>query len=643
MNSWLSMRDIIKQMGIQSVIASILVFLLAVSATCIGGYQLYHYTKENILLQGELNAATSAKEFDRYLNKRENAVALSGNVVDNLIKDGRPVSEILEYMETESRSLKVTIDKDCTGLYGWIENQYLDGEGWVPEDDYVPTERPWYTETMTDDSEVTYVKPYLDAQTHTVMTTMATKLVDDVSVLAFDVSLGRIQEITEEIAEQTPGSIGVVLDKSGQVIAHSDSDELGKNYAGETDTLGAALADAVLGSDAKQLELSFYGRNYMVYIEEIAGGWKSISMIDTQVFYRPLRTFLPLLIFLTLLEAIVFIVVLYNLISRNLAISIQNTQIGAVADMYVAIFDIDIAQDSIRQIRRGETDLADDNNNVNSVFGENQKNAQETLDEMLRVGVHETSKPIMELFMDLSTLADRLENTETIAEEFLDDKKRWCRARFIVAERNTEGKVIRVMWMIESIDEEKKHREHLKRLSETDQMTGLFNRAAGEAKITELLQRGTGGMLLMIDADKFKSINDNFGHDVGDKVIIGLADAIAHACRNSDVVMRLGGDEFVAFAPGVVTEEAGMHIIDRVFRNIYQTDIEELGDRRVFVSVGAAFCPEGTVVAFNDLYKQADTCAYESKKRTGNTYTFASADESSDNVSDNPSDVPVGL
>ena len=86
-----------------------------------------------------------------------------------------------------------------------------------------------------------------------------------------------------------------------------------------------------------------------------------------------------------------------------------------------------------------------------------------------------------------------------------------------------------------------------------------------------------------------------------------------------------------------------MHIIDRVFRNIYQTDIEELGDRRVFVSVGAAFCPAGIVVPFKDLYKQADTCAYESKKRTGNTYTFASADELSDNASNIPSDGPVGL
>ena len=97
----------------------------------------------------------------------------------------------------------------------------------------MPTQRPWYQETIADDSDITFVRPYLDEQTKTVLTTMAKRLSDGVSVIALDVTLSYIQEVTQEIALQTPGSFGIVLDKSGYVIAHSDSAVLGKDYPDE--------------------------------------------------------------------------------------------------------------------------------------------------------------------------------------------------------------------------------------------------------------------------------------------------------------------------------------------------------------------------------------------------------------------------
>lgn len=216
------LRSVIKFIGAKSADAALLVFLLTIAATCAGGYRLYDATKQNIRLQGKVNAVKAAKEFDGYLLVRKSTVILSGNVVDEMIRQGRPNSEILEYMSSESLSIKKSIDKDYTGLYGWINGEYLDGDGWVPDEDYVPTERPWYLETIGDDSAITFVKPYLDAQTNTILTTVARKLSDGKSVIALDITLARIQEITEEIAEHTAGSYGLVLDDKGQVIAHSD-------------------------------------------------------------------------------------------------------------------------------------------------------------------------------------------------------------------------------------------------------------------------------------------------------------------------------------------------------------------------------------------------------------------------------------
>ncbi|MBQ7475689.1 MAG: hypothetical protein IJS78_07220 [Clostridia bacterium] len=132
--------------------------------TCVGGY--YHRSaKESIELQGRVNAVQSAKEFDNYLIIRKNTVMLAGHVVDEMIRNGQPTDEILEYLSAESLSIKKSIDMDYTGLYGWINGEYCDGVGWVPDEDYVPTERPWYTETIADDSDVTFVRPYLDDHT----------------------------------------------------------------------------------------------------------------------------------------------------------------------------------------------------------------------------------------------------------------------------------------------------------------------------------------------------------------------------------------------------------------------------------------------------------------------------------------------
>ncbi|MBR2764507.1 MAG: response regulator [Blautia sp.] len=314
-------EEYIKDLGVKSVIISTFVFLATIGLTLAGTYHLYNAVKGKIYLQGRINAVQSAKEFDNYLIVRKNTVMLATHVVEEMLRAGEANSEILEYLESESVSIKKFIDKDYTGLYGWINGEYLDGVGWVPDEDYVPTERPWYVETVADDSDVTFVKPYLDDQTKTVLTTMARKLSDGESVLALDVTLGRIQVITEEITQNSPGSYGIVLDKTGQVIAHSDESELGKNYLEETGSLGSILAQRLYSDDEREFELSYDGQKYMVFVEPIEGNWRAISLINTRIFYVPMMIIASLLILFVLLEVIVFVVNIRNLIDKKSALA----------------------------------------------------------------------------------------------------------------------------------------------------------------------------------------------------------------------------------------------------------------------------------------------------------------------------------
>jgi len=322
--------------GTRSVAALVLVFLLTIAVTGLGCYQLYRSTKESIHLQGRVNAVQSAKDFDSYLIVRKNTVTLAAHVVDGMMTGGDTNEDILDYITAESESIKVSIDMDYTGIYGWINGEYLDGVGWVPDKDYVPTERPWYTETIADASDeadhITFVSPYLDEQTGTVLTTMAKELSDGESVIALDVTLSRIEEITKEVAYRTPGSMCLVLDSSGQVIAHSESSELGKNYLQEEDTFGAALARKLYKGSGSEFELEYGRDKYIVFTEPIEGNWKSLSVIDTKYFYRPLKIILLLSILFTLLEAIVFAAILYNQSEKNLAIaSAEEAQSASLA------------------------------------------------------------------------------------------------------------------------------------------------------------------------------------------------------------------------------------------------------------------------------------------------------------------------
>ena len=135
-------RESLKSLGARNLIAITLVFVLTLAAACAGSYAFYRSTRDNIYLQGRMNAVEAAKAFDSYLLIRENTVILAAHVVDEMTRKGEPMSDIMDYLRSESLSIQKTIDKDYTGLYGWINGEYCDGVGWVPDDDYVPTERP---------------------------------------------------------------------------------------------------------------------------------------------------------------------------------------------------------------------------------------------------------------------------------------------------------------------------------------------------------------------------------------------------------------------------------------------------------------------------------------------------------------------
>ena len=176
---------------------------------------------------------------------------------------------------------------------------------------------------------------------------------------------------------------------------------------------------------------------------------------------------------------------------------------------------------------------------------------------------------------------------------------------------------------VDDIVESAKERQNLEILASTDIMTGILNRGSGERKVIDAMANDKAGMLCILDVDKFKNINDEYGHNVGDKVIRGIADVLKFTFRDEDIIFRLGGDEYAAYIMNLDNEEAGRQVMNRIFKEVAQMDIPELEGREVYVSAGAAFFKQGNRLSFEELYKLADSGVYESKKVHGSALNYS--------------------
>ena len=156
----------------------------------------------------------------------------------------------------------------------------------------------------------------------------------------------------------------------------------------------------------------------------------------------------------------------------------------------------------------------------------------------------------------------------------------------------------------------------------------MANRPHAEERITAALRNdsGTRAALLFLDLDDFKSINDRFGHPVGDRVLCCLAGEIRARVRESDVVGRLGGDEFVVFLRNVSSEKDVARKAEELCNLNCATLCADLADEAPVTScsVGIAMSPEDGV-DYAELMARADNALYQAKARGKRRYAFYSS------------------
>ncbi len=183
--------------------------------------------------------------------------------------------------------------------------------------------------------------------------------------------------------------------------------------------------------------------------------------------------------------------------------------------------------------------------------------------------------------------------------------------------KNGRGEIVNFIGIKENISERKSLEEMLHKLANTDPLTGLFNRRVFLDRLTQESDRisrlGGSAVLLMLDLDFFKNINDNYGHATGDEVLKQFANVMRHNSRNIDVPARLGGEEFAVLLPSTGRNEA-LIMAERLRKEVANIAISHpKGMVHITVSIGAA------LLSIDDtdsemVLNRADSAMYTAKE-----------------------------
>jgi diguanylate cyclase (GGDEF)-like protein len=163
-----------------------------------------------------------------------------------------------------------------------------------------------------------------------------------------------------------------------------------------------------------------------------------------------------------------------------------------------------------------------------------------------------------------------------------------------------------------------------------DHVTGLLNRRALINEVTEVTQRaaaadGQTHLFLVLDADRFKQINDRFGHARGDEALAIIARALKSSIRQYDLIGRLGGEEFGILLPRVEAADAP-YVADRLRRAVSSADFRPARDRHdLSVSVGGVVFNDAR--PFSELFSAADANLYRAKDEGRNRCVVTSLPE----------------
>ncbi len=157
----------------------------------------------------------------------------------------------------------------------------------------------------------------------------------------------------------------------------------------------------------------------------------------------------------------------------------------------------------------------------------------------------------------------------------------------------------------------------LQELSITDPLTHLYNRRYLMENLGRELQRSLRSQaplsLVMVDIDHFKQVNDTYGHQQGDEMLVALAGCLKTHLREYDIAARFGGEEFTLVLPDTSLPPA-IQVAERLRQAVHELTFAAAAELRITISLGVAGFPDSGIQSVNDLIREADAALYRAKR-----------------------------
>ncbi|MBQ6442813.1 MAG: response regulator [Lachnospiraceae bacterium] len=262
----------------------------------------YQVSVAEIYGSGEETAKTIATEMDSYLSDARSVLHVTADTVELMVKKGASQEELYEFLVFQTENQKKQFDENFTGIYAYVNGEYMDGSRWIPPDDYVPESRDWYQEAVNAKGEVVIVPPYVDAQTHEVVITLCKQILTEGSgehadVVALDMIVNRVQEIIGE-ANISGKGYGCVVNRDGLIVAHHDPSLVGQNI---NDLYGQDLLDEVVETKDGTLDTSVNGEDCTLFVSQIIGQWYVIMTVTDEELFADVTTQLAVSVIVSLI------------------------------------------------------------------------------------------------------------------------------------------------------------------------------------------------------------------------------------------------------------------------------------------------------------------------------------------------------
>jgi diguanylate cyclase (GGDEF)-like protein/PAS domain S-box-containing protein len=198
---------------------------------------------------------------------------------------------------------------------------------------------------------------------------------------------------------------------------------------------------------------------------------------------------------------------------------------------------------------------------------------------------------------------------------------------------NEKGDFEHFLVVSRDITERRMYEEKLRHMAYHDSLTGLLNRRRFkerlEQSIKEAKRYGRKLAVMYLDLDKFKNVNDTFGHDVGDVLLREFSNRVRNHLRESDTIARQGGDEFTIILPVIQEERDALQVAERILDSLREPWVMDGNIFHTTSSIGIAFYPKDGTTR-HELMKHADNALYKAKQNGRNnvkTYSLITVDD----------------